>query len=125
MPGAEGSFGRWLAEELPARGIGITEFARQMGIDPSTIHKWKKRDPELSTVGKVAQLLGSDYHELVERFHMSGRRKKKRDDVEDEHVRRIVEELAAYPDSALEALLARVEAERRKQEEGNRKDSER
>jgi hypothetical protein len=111
---------------LPARGIGITEFARQMGIDPSTIHKWKKRDPELSTVGKAAQLLGSDYHELVERFHMSGRRKKKHDEVvEGEHVRRIVEELASYSDDALEALMARVDAERRKQEEGNRKDSER
>jgi hypothetical protein len=125
VPGAKGDFGRWLIEELPARGIGITEFARQMDIDPSTIHRWTKRDPELSLVGKAAQLLGCDYHELVERFHMSGRsrRKTRNNDDEAEHVRRTIEELAAYPDDVFQEILARVEAERRKQEESNRKDS--
>jgi len=125
VSGTEGDFGRWLIEELPARGIGITEFARQMNIDPSTIHRWKNRDPELSLVGKAARLLGCDYHELVKRFHMSGRsrRKTRNNDNEAEHVRRTIEELAAYPDDVFQKILTRVEAERRKQEESNRKDS--
>jgi hypothetical protein len=117
------SFGDWLIDvELPGRGMELTEFARQLDVSTSTIYRWRAHNPRSNMVGRVARLLGYSYVELAERFGM-GRKKTRDNDDEAEHVRRTVEELAAYPDDVYEKILARVEAERRKQEESNRKDS--
>lgn len=125
MAGTEESFGDWLIDsELPGRGMELTEFARQLDVSTSTIYRWREHNPRSNMVGRVARLLGYSYVELAERFGM-GRKKTRDTDNEAEHVRRTVEELAAYPADVYEKILARVEAERRKQEEGNRKDSER
>ena len=121
------SFGDWLIDsELPGRGMELTEFARQLDVSTSTIYRWREHSPRSNMIGRVARLLGYSYVELAERFGM-GRKKSRGNDDEAEHVRRTIEELAAYPTDVYETILARVEAERRRQEEGkgegNRKDS--
>lgn len=63
-----GAFGRWLLDELPARGLEVAEFAQSIGVCPSTIYRWKERDPRLSMVGRVAQELDLDYYRLRDRF---------------------------------------------------------
>jgi transcriptional regulator with XRE-family HTH domain len=116
------SFGDWLIdEELPQRGIELTEFAREIGVSTSTIYRWRARNPRSSMVGRVARVLDLPFGELTERFGMGA--KKKRDD-EDELVERAARELAAYPPEVYEAILRRVEADRRRRQDvGNQKDS--
>lgn len=128
MPAAQESFGDWLIDvELPERGIELTEFAREIGVRRSTIYRWRERNPRASMVGRVARQLGLPYHELVERFGMNAASKKSRDNNDDENalIERVAHQLAAYPDDMLKEIMARAEAERRRQADGNRKDSER
>jgi hypothetical protein len=123
VAGAQESFGDWLIdEELPQRGLGLTAFAREIGVRTSTIYRWRNHNPKPSMVGKVARLLGYPYGELTERFGM-GAKKKRDDQSEADLVERAAKELAAYPLEVYEEILRRVEADRRRQDVGNRKDS--
>lgn len=122
MAGTGGSFGEWLIDvELPGRGMELTEFARQLGVSTSTIYRWREHNPRSNMIGRVAQLLGYSYVELAERFGMG--RKKRRDNDENDLVERVARELLAYPPEVRREIMARVEQDRRKQEDGNRKDS--
>ena len=133
MPGGEtgeGAFGTWLVEEeLPyVRGISLTEFARQIGVETSTIYRWQERDPRPNMVGKVARGLGLDVRELTERFPTLAPKKKRQrrqPDGETDAARRqrAVEELAAYPEDVYREFMREVEEKRRRQAD-NRKGSE-
>jgi len=131
VPGSEtgkGAFGAWLMdEELPARGLEVTEFARQIGVETSTIYRWRWHDPKRSMAGKVARGLGMELRDFQERFPTLAPKKKRqqRDDDEAAAARRqsAVEELAAYPEDVYREFMREVEEKRRRQAD-NRKGSE-
>lgn len=46
-------------------GLTIKELASQAGIGETSIYRWDKHEPSISTLKKVANVLGVDYKILL------------------------------------------------------------
>ena len=47
------------------KGITIAEVARQAGISPTSVGKWRKSSPSIENVIRVARVLGCTVDELI------------------------------------------------------------
>ena len=63
------SFGRWVEHEYGQRQLSQRKFAGLIGVSHSTISTWinKGRQPERYTCYRIAEVLGLDASEVLER----------------------------------------------------------
>lgn len=48
-----------------SNGQKLTEIGAKAGISPVSVYRWDKREPRLTNVAKVANVLGVDYRLLL------------------------------------------------------------
>lgn len=60
---------RFIWEEIVARNVTLSSVANAAGVDPSTLHKWRKatRGPTIDQIESVLTVLG--YEIKVEKAH--------------------------------------------------------
>lgn len=63
---AQLTFGEWVIDQVESAGMQQKEFAALVGVDPSTVSKWKKNEnlPRGTTCDQIAAVLHLDRNEV-------------------------------------------------------------
>lgn len=48
-----------------AKGMTLKDVGKESGVGENSIYRWEKTEPKLSTLRKVAEVLGVDYKILL------------------------------------------------------------
>lgn len=67
------SIGNKIAEARKKNNLSQAELAQQIAISPQAVGKWERGEslPDISTLIRLAELVGVDLHYFSDKFHLS------------------------------------------------------